>query len=144
MKLLFKPFLVLVLFTTVISCTKEDENNPTNTTNPSDPRKVFVGTWVCNEESQVFGTSTYSVDITTHSTITNRIIASNFHNLGFIESNAQLEVSGNNISILQQNITGFNIIGTGSLVNNSTINLNYTTDDGSGIDTVSAVYTKTN
>lgn len=145
MKSILKPFLFFILLSLVASCTKEDENNPsTGSTNPTDPRSVFVGTWVCNEESQVFGTTAYSVDITTHSTITNRIVASNFYNLGFTTSNAQLEVSGSNITVLLQNLSGYDVVGSGSLVNSSTINLNYTTNDGSGIDTVSAIYTKTN
>jgi hypothetical protein len=145
MKSIFKPFLFFILLSLVASCTKEDENNPsTGSTNLTDPRSVYVGTWVCNEESQVFGTTAYSVDIATHSTITNRIVASNFYNLGFTTSNAQLEVSGSNITILLQNLSGYNVVGSGSLVNSSTINLNYTTNDGSGIDTVSAIYTKTN
>jgi hypothetical protein len=145
MKSLLKPFLFIIVVASVVSCTKEDENNPsTGSTNQTDPRSVFVGTWVCNEESQVFGTTAYSIDIATHSTITNRIVASNFYNLGFTTSNAQLEVSGSNITILQQNLSGYDVVGSGTLVSSSTINLSYTTDDGSGIDTVSAVYTKTN
>ncbi len=139
-----KLILVILAIGFFASCTK-DENTNTNPTpsNPSDPRSALVGTWVCNEQSQSFGTTTYSVDLGIHSSITNRIIVSNFYNFGFAESIAQMELSGNNITIFEQTLsTGFTILGTGTLVNNSTINLSYTTDDGSGIDNVTSVYTK--
>lgn len=139
--------LTYLFFTSIVfnSCTKEEDNkNVTGTTSPSDPRNVFIGTWVSNEDSQVFGTTTYSVDIIAHSSITNRIVVSNFYNLGFQASNCQMEVSGNSITIFQQNLSGYDVVGSGTLVNSSTINLSYTTNDGAGTDNVSTVYTKTN
>lgn len=133
-------FIATVLFN---SCTKEDDTkNTTGTTSPSDPRNVFIGTWVSNEDSQVFGTTTYSVDISVHSSVTTRIVVSNFYNLGFPTSNCQMEISGNSITIFQQNLSGYDVVGSGTLVNSSTINLSYTTNDGAGIDNVSTVYTK--
>ncbi|MGE0562190.1 MAG: hypothetical protein AB7O47_10260 [Flavobacteriales bacterium] len=145
MKYLKALAILSVFCVTFYSCTKEDDNkNVTGTTSPSDPRNVFIGTWVSNEDSQVFGTTTYSVDILAHSSITNRIIVSNFYNLGFQASNCQMEISGNSITIFQQNLSGYDVIGSGTLVNSSTINLSYTTNDGAGIDSVSTVYTKTN
>ena len=142
----FKKILFILVITSIfIACSKEDNNNPTTgPTAPSDPRNVFIGTWLCNEQSQVFGTTTYTVDISAHTSISNRIVVSNFYNLGFQASNCQMEVSGNSITIFQQNISGYDVLGSGTLVNSSTINLSYSTNDGSGIDNVTSVYTKTN
>ena len=55
-----------------------------------------------------------------------------------------MEISGNSITIFQQNLSGYDVVGSGTLVNSSTINLTYTTNDGAGVDNVSTVYTKTN
>lgn len=132
---------VIVFYSCAADNEKEDNPTPNGTTQP-DFRNVYVGTWVCNEQSTVFGTTTYSVDITKHTTIASRIVASNFYNLGFANSNAQFEISGNSISIFQQTISGYNVVGSGTIANSSTMNLSYATDDGSGIDSVTAVYTK--
>lgn len=142
-----KIIILLFLLSTLTfnSCTKEEETkNTTSTTSPSDPRNAFIGTWVSNEDSQVFGTTTYSVDINPHSSVSTRIVVSNFYNLGFQASNCQMEISGNSITIFQQNLSGYDVVGSGTLVNSSTINLTYTTNDGAGVDNVSTVYTKTN
>lgn len=140
-RLIHISFVILLIgFTS--SCTKDDENN--TTVNNGDPRSAFIGTWVCDEQSEVFGNNTYSVDINPHSSISNRIVVDNFYNLGFQQSNCQMEVSGNSVNIFLQDVNGFQVQGSATLINNSQINLSYVADDGSGPDNVTAVYTKTN
>jgi hypothetical protein len=142
LKILAYLFLTSIVF---YSCTKEDDKkNDTSSTSPSDPRNVFVGNWVCQE---TIGSSitTFGVEIFTHSSISSRIVVSNFNNLGFQTSPCNMEISGNSITIFQQNLSGFDVVGSGTLINSSTINLTYQVDDGSGIvDNVSATLTKTN
>jgi hypothetical protein len=53
-------------------------------------------------------------------------------------------VSGNSLNLFLQNIKGFDVSGSGTLINNSQINMSYITDDGSGPDNVTVIYTKTN
>lgn len=139
---IFPSCFILFTMMTLWSCEKDDTNS-NNNNNTGDPRGAFVGTWVCDEESQLFGNNTYSVDINMHSSITNRIVIDNFYNLGFQESHAQVDVSGNNMTIFFQNINGFDVSGSGVLATNK-INLTYTADDGAGPDHVTATYTKTN
>ena len=55
-----------------------------------------------------------------------------------------MEVSGNSVNIFLQDVNGFQVQGSATLINNSQINLSYVADDGSGPDNVTAVYTKTN
>lgn len=135
MKKLILPFLLLITF---FSCQKDDEKDDDS------PIGNLTGTWVCEENSQQLGTSIYSVYINPHSTIANRIVIDNFYNLGVPESHAQVEVNGNNLNLFLQNINGFDVSGSGTLVNNSQINMSYIADDGSGPDNVTAIFTKTN
>ena len=136
MKKLIFPFLLLI---SLFSCQKDEENN-----NSSGSAISINGTWVCEESSQLLGNSIYSVYISPHSSITNRVVMDNFYNLGVQISNAQIDVSGNNLTLFSQNINGFDVNGSGTIVNNSKINLSYSAEDGSGIDNVTAVFTKTN
>lgn len=144
MKHTIKIVLVLLFVSFFAGCSKDNEKDVTPTpSSPSDPRNVFIGNWLCNENPQIFPQTTYPVTIYAHTSIANRIVMSNFYNMG-VQNNCQMEVSGNSITIFQQNVSGYDVLGSGTLVNNSTINLSYITDDGSGIDHVTAVYTKTN
>lgn len=140
-------FILMMIVSLVGAGCQKDDNAPTpseEASTSSDPRAKFVGSWSCNETSQVFGNSTYQVDINKHSTISTRIVVDNFYNLGFTASHGQVEVNGNNLTIIQQNISGYDIVGDGTWDNNTTISLNYITNDGSGNDTITAIYTKIN
>lgn len=146
MKIQKKIFILLLITGSFTACTKDDENDITpSPTGSVDPRNKFIGNWVCNESSEVFSTTTFSVEIFAHTTITNRIVISNFYNLGSTQSNCQMEINGDSITIFQQNVSGHEFIGAGKLLTNSTIRLTYTADDGSGtIDHVVDNLTKTN
>lgn len=146
MKIQKKIFILLLITGSFTACTKDDENDITpSPTGSVDPRNKFIGNWVSNETSEVFSTTTFSVEIFAHTTITNRIVISNFYNLGSQQSNCQMEINGDSITIFQQNVSSHEFIGTGKLLTNSTIRLTYTADDGSGtIDHVVDNLTKTN
>lgn len=133
-----RSVLFILIIATIVGCSKDDD------TNDSSPTSKLIGTWVCVEQSQIFGTNTYSVDINPHSTISTRVVIDNFYNLGFQESHAQTDVNGNALTIINQTINGYSITGTGVLSNDSEIKLSYTTDDGAGVDNVTATLTKTN
>jgi pSer/pThr/pTyr-binding forkhead associated (FHA) protein len=132
MKKLILPFLLLITF---FSCQKDDEK---------DTDANIVGTWVCEENSKNLGTSFYSVYINPHSSISNRVVIDNFYNLGVTESHAQVEVNGNQLNLFLQNVHGFDVSGSGTLINDSQINMTFIADDGSGSDNVTATFTKTN
>ncbi|UCG26743.1 MAG: hypothetical protein JSV24_07110 [Bacteroidales bacterium] len=100
-------------------------------------------TWLCEENSEVFGNSTYYVDISEHSSDSTVIIIDNFYNLGYgIEVTAQK--SGLSLTIPSQVADGNTITGNGYIsANYRTINFSYTVNDGSGeLDHVTAVYTR--
>ena len=146
MKIQKKIFLLFLITSTFMACTKDDDNDVTpSPTGSVDPRNKFIGNWVSNETSEVFSQTTFSVEIYAHTTIANRIVISNFYNLGSTQSNCQMEINGDSITIFQQNVSGHEFIGAGKLLTNSTIRLSYTADDGSGtIDHVVDNLTKTN
>lgn len=146
MKIQKKIFLLFLITSTFMACTKDDDNDVTpSPTGSVDPRNIFIGNWVSNETSEVFSQTTFSVEIYAHTTIANRIVISNFYNLGSTQSNCQMEINGDSITIFQQNVSGHEFIGAGKLLTNSTIRLTYTADDGSGtIDHVVDNLTKTN
>lgn len=137
-----KLFLYLTLILLVSSCQKDDEQD--TSVSSGDSRALYVGNWVCVEESQIYATSTYPVIINPHSTITNRVVVDFFYNLQSSGALVQFEINGNNVNIFPQTVNGFNISGTGTMINSSEIHLSYTADDGSGQDNVTAIYTKTN
>lgn len=122
----------------ILSCQKDDEKDDDS------PIGILTGTWVCEENSQQLGQSIYSVYINPHSSFPNRVVIDNFHNIGVQLSHAQIEVNGNNLNLFLQNINGFDVSGSGTLVNNSQINMSYIADDGAGPDNVTAIFTKTN
>ena len=146
MKIQKKIFILLLITSAFMACTKDDDNTVTPGTGGSiDPRNKFIGNWVCNETSEVFSTTTFPVEIFAHTTVANRIVMSNFYNLGATQSNCQMEINGDSITIFQQNVSGHEFIGAGKLLTNSTIRLTYSADDGSGtIDNVVDNLTKTN
>lgn len=138
---IFLTFSVLVIFT---ACQKDDDTPTPNNQPTSDTRAKYTGTWVVNENSTLYGTSAYQVDINPHSSISNRIVIDNFYNLGFTTSHAQVEVSNSSLNIIQQTISGQTISGNGTLNNSTTITLTYYANDGVATDTVNATYTKSN
>ena len=122
--------LIIIGFT---ACTPDNPNN-------FDIRDDFVGTWLCSEQSSVFGNSNYTVDIVKSVADSSQILIKNFYQLGSTVSVTAV-VNGNSLNIPNQNASGQTINGSGSLVSGN-INLTYTANDGSHTDNVTATYSQ--
>lgn len=133
MKYRILAFLAISLV--VISC--EDE--------PVDPdfdlRDEYVGDWLCNENSSIYGNSSYTITIEKSDTNDTYIHISNFYNLGNGIA-VSAEVFDNSLLIPAQNVGGNAIDGTGtSNADYTEINLTYSVDDGADNDVCSSVCT---
>ena len=140
MKNLFKYLTIIALVIFIASCAKEDD--PIN--GVSDARNKYTGTWTAQENSSVFGSSTYSITITTSNSNNEDILIKNFYNLGagtVTIGSVNVDGSGNSIQIKQQTVSGNVISGSGSYSNNK-ITFNFTSNDGQTIDNVSVTATK--
>ena len=134
------PVSLVAVFCTMLflaSCTKEDntQNAPTN----ADPRASFVGNWHVSENSKDYGTSTYNVTNTDSSDASHILIA---YLYGF-NKKTYATISGSTLSIPQQIIQGNKISGSGTLVNDTHLNLSYLVQTTTThYDTVSATLVK--
>jgi hypothetical protein len=122
------------------SCAPEEED-PTPTTNDDRDRFVNTNGWSCQENSSQTGASTFTVHILKSSSSTTQIQIENFYNFGFANK-ATASASGNSFTIASQQLSGNTIQGSGALQANGTITMNYIVNNGSAIDTCSAVLTK--
>jgi len=119
----------------MISCEPENSDPQTD-----DTREKFVETWHCEEESQVFGTSTYSLSIEMDEYDDDNIVIYNFYQLG-AQMYLTAKLNGSSFSINNKTIDNNTVNGTGSILNNSKrIEWEYYVDDGNSIDTVTSVY----
>jgi hypothetical protein len=124
----------------VVSCSpdsKDDALTPTS----SDERDKFVGTWLCNETSQITNSS-YTISISKSTTNSSEIIINKFYNL---VAQARASVSSNSISIPYQNLSSIGFgSGNGKLSSNGiNLNLNYIVKIASNPkDTCSAICVK--
>lgn len=128
-------FTIILFFT---ACEVEDLNLGSN-----DDRDKITDTWNCNEESSLFGKTSYDSDISKSSSDSVTIYIDNIYQLGFAtEANATLD--NRKIIIPQQQVEGNIIEGNGQVSSNyQSIEFNYIVDDGSGdIDNVYALYTR--
>ena len=98
--------------------------------------------WRVEEESQVFATSNYIVEIERHPSDSSRVYVDNFYN---VDATAGVVVSNRSLNIPDQVMDGgYRVYGTGTVSrDNESISWQYTIDDGSGeLDNVTAVYTR--
>ena len=94
-----------------------------------EPETDLTGSWTCSETSgNPSSTSSFTVHIKKSGS---GYTVENFYNLGFNHT-ANINVSNTSISIPSQNIAGFSVSGSGSIVSSAKITLNYQADDGSG------------
>lgn len=129
-------FLLLVL--SFQACQPDETEEPA----PTDERDKFVASWKCTEQSNQTGTNpAFNVHINKSTTNASQIVMENFYGMGF-DKKPYAEVSGNSITIPTQIVSGNTIKGSGNLSGTSTINMNYTVNDGSTIDSVKATLTK--
>jgi hypothetical protein len=131
-------FLIIGLSFLVVSCEPDnglDDDDPNGSS-----RDKIVNTWNVQENSNLYNTSNYQVNILKRTGNETQVEMENFYQLGF-NYKTIASVNGLNIVIPQQTISGQLIQGSGTINFNFTrININFTADDGSGvIDTVSVV-----
>ncbi|MCX7953868.1 MAG: hypothetical protein N3A01_01615 [Bacteroidales bacterium] len=128
-------FLILILI--FFNACQPDEEDDVIT----DARDKLVSAWKCKENSQAFGEQNYYVDIT-KDTLSNYILIDNFFNLGYGKK-LRAKLSGSILYINNQSISGYLFNGQGIVSSNySSINWNYTFDEGNGPENVTAIYTK--
>jgi hypothetical protein len=122
---------VLIIATGLVRCDMENIF-------PQDPSSKISGNWQCNETSEVFGITTFSVIISRTGHL-QEIEISNFYNLA--GRHVIATVDGQDILISEQTVDGNIISGDGTISKDfSQIELYYEVDDQSGpIDHVNAV-----
>jgi hypothetical protein len=97
-------------------------------------------TWHCSEESSLFGSQSYLVDISRYEPNSDSIVLDNFYNIGFGKEVIAV-VNGQDITIPSQVVDGFTISGTGHIQNSATsISFAYTADIGGEVDYLTAVF----
>lgn len=121
--------LVIGMMICFASCTTEDDSDDV------DPRLKFGGTWIANENSTVFGASAYQVTASNDTSNSSQILIYNFYNLG-LGTPVRGIVSGNNLSIGSQQVSGQTISGSGTFASNN-VNITFTANDGQVSDNVS-------
>lgn len=128
----------IFLILSLQACQPDETEEPT----PTGERDKFVASWKCTEQSNQTGTNpAFNVNITKSGTSESQVLIENFYGLGF-DKKPYAEISGNSISIPTQIVSGNTIKGSGNLSGTSTINMNYTVNDGSSIDSITATLTK--
>lgn len=133
-KIIIHLFAVAALVMFFASCTDEG-TSPTG-----DDRDTFTGSWVCNEQSTLNGTPTYTVSISKVGD-DDTVSIKNFYDISSSVSAIAL-VSGNSITIPFQTLPGgYTATGTG-IKSNTKINLTYYVSFSGVTDTVNAVYSK--
>ena len=137
MRHIIKNFIrISMLAALLISC-DELLDNPVD----GDIRSKIEGVWHVEEDSQLFLTTNYLVEISKHPWDSNKVYLDNIYN---VNSSAEAIVNGRNLTIPYQTMEGgFRIYGTGTVSKAyDEISWEYTVDDGSSqLDNVTAVYT---
>lgn len=139
-------YLILLVFTSTLiySCKPDDPIDPI----PIDPRDKITGSWKCEETSEVFGATTFTVGLKNHSSDSSKVWIDNIYNLSTSDSvrSVYAILSGTSLSIPSQTVVNDAqvITGNGSISSNyKTINFTYTANDGSGdLDHITAIFTK--
>jgi len=108
-----------------------------------DPRDSFVGEWSVEENNTLKSIDHYNVTIEKSASDSTRIRIKNFYAISYSDV-VEGVVSGNQVNIPSQTVSGFTIQGYGSAaVNGKTIGWSYTVDHHTGfVDQVTATYSE--
>ena len=107
------------------------------TIDDTDSRDFLIKTWRCTEHSDYGGT--YDVVVTKDPIYENRILLSNFHELGNETIYATLE--GSMLYIPSQTIFDHTVEGEGAIASNQkTIDWDYSVDDGTGVENFTSTF----
>lgn len=135
MKKLLSIAVLILLF---VACEPEDTNEIT------DVRDRFVGEWVCEENSNINGERSFTVDLSYDESDESNILINNFYQMG--EATASVgTISTTNeetVSLQAQEVDGLYVQGGGTLVSDSRMDFTYVVDDGVELDSVQAVFIK--
>ncbi|MES2132415.1 MAG: hypothetical protein V4506_08690 [Bacteroidota bacterium] len=125
----------------VVSCKQDKTDDPTAPSPTTDARDKYVGKWLCNENSKVSGTTSYTINISKSSSSSSEILIDHFYDL---QAQARAGVSNNNISIPYQQLgtIGF-ASGSGNLSSTGTsLSMTYTTNIAGNRDSCTATCSK--
>ena len=129
-----KIFAIAAVVSVMIAACQKDEPGGTTTTD----RDKFLGTWkVIAKDSQ--GQYNYQMTITASNSGADQILIDNFD--AHPGTKAIASISGNNISIGPQTLSGDQVNGSGTY-SNGTITLHYIVEDGITTEDVTATATK--
>ena len=136
---IFKIAGTLAIAAFIFSCAPEEATN--NNTSPTDPKAKWIGSWTCQETAGA-NPGTYTIHIS-DSVGTTYVTIENLYNSGF-QTKVKGNISSSNITIANQPLGSgaYTIYGSGSMVSNTSVNLNFSVNDGSTIDNVTALLTK--
>jgi len=128
--------LLSAIVLTVVSCQDDEDITPGS----------IIDTWRCEENHPVFGVQHYFVDIMQDPNDSTKVNIFNFLGLNSSmtdEFYASASVDGYTLTISTQVVETHTVSGEGTISGNyKTINLEYTDDDGSGVEYVTATYTR--
>jgi len=136
MKRFINIFLIAVMSATLMVACQPDEDDD----DPTDPRVDYKGVWSCSE----VGGQSYNVEIEIDSATQSQIKLFNFHHQGF-EEKVNAIVAGTSLTINSQTMCNgtLTVDGVATMQSNkTTINFDYTVNNGVDLDTIQAVYTK--
>lgn len=139
-----KAIYILFICSTIafVSCTPDKKDDPLAPSPSVDDRDKFVGSWMCNENSQVSGATSYTISVSKSTSNANEIAINKFYNL---ITQPRATVSGNNITIPYQSLASLGFAsGTGTLSSTGTsLSMRYIVKIGSNDnDTCTATCTK--
>ncbi len=135
MKLSTKILLFITATVLFTGCVKDDD--PT-----ADQRDNFVGSWICQESSQIFGNATYTINISKSASDNENVKMTNFYQLGSgTFTFATVSSGGTSANIYQQVVSGNTIKGSGTYSNNK-ITFTFTANDGQATDNVTVNATR--
>ena len=124
------PLLLPLLF--LAACELDNDNTPLGTSD-------FIGVYSCQETSQLYGNSTYNVQIEAAPNV-GEVLIKNFYNDNL---SIRMKVDGTNLSLPSQTEGGFIIEGDGQSDDQAfEFDLTYLVDDGVDIDNCSATFTR--
>ena len=104
-------------------------------------RLDYLGSWTCNEFEGDFAPQMYTVEVESFGG-TNEVKIFGFYNIGNGDA-VKAEALGTTLFIFNQTVDGITFRGTGIMQPDlSTIDFEFTADDGGGIDNVKATWTR--
>ena len=132
-----KIFFLAALFTSSVFVACQPEEEPA----PADARDVYVASWTLNENSSEIGATTYTVHINKVTSNTTQVQIENFYNIGF-SFKANVNIDGSSMVIPQQTYNGNQLHGSGTKTGANSINMTYYVNNGTTIDTCTAVLSR--